>query len=63
MNYPANILPRNLWGPVIQRALCLAKFKYYPDVHAKQWYDLGILLGHCRQWRSQPKIWGQICLL
>ena len=26
----------------------LAKFKYYPDVHDKQRYDLGVLLGHCR---------------
>jgi len=25
-----------------------AKFKYYPDVHDKQWHELGVLLGHCR---------------
>jgi len=33
---------------MIQGAMCLAKFKYYPDVHDKQPYDFGALLGHCR---------------
>jgi len=28
-----------------------AKCKYYPDVHDKQRYDLGLLLGH---YRAQP---------
>jgi len=26
----------------------VAKFKYYLNVHDNQWYDLGVLLGHCR---------------
>jgi len=26
----------------------VAKFKYYPDVHDKQRYDLGVHLGHYR---------------
>jgi len=25
-----------------QAAVCLAKFKYYPDVHDKHRYDLGV---------------------
>jgi len=33
---------------MMRGAVCLAKFKYYPDVHDKQRYDLGLLLGHCR---------------
>jgi len=28
---------------MMQSAVCLAKFKYYPDVHDKQRYDLGVL--------------------
>jgi len=31
-----------------QDGVCLAKFKYYPDVHNKQRYDLGVFLGRCR---------------
>jgi len=30
------------------RCRVFGKFKYYPDVHDKQRYDLGVLLGHCR---------------
>jgi len=36
---------------MMQVAVCLSKFKYYPDVHDKQRDDLGALLGHCR---AQP---------
>ena len=36
---------------MMRGAVCLAKFKYYPDVHDKQWYELGLLLGHCK---AQP---------
>jgi len=32
----------------MQGAVSLAKFKYYPDVHDKPRYDLGVVLGHCR---------------
>jgi len=32
----------------MQGDACLAKFKYYPDVHDKQQCDLGILAYHCR---------------
>ena len=39
---------RNMWSQMMRGAVCLAKFKYYPDVHDKQRYDLGLLLGHCR---------------
>ena len=31
----------------MQGAVCLAKFKHYPDVHDKQRYDLGVLMGQC----------------
>ena len=51
MNFTAKRLPRNLLGPLMQGAVCLAKFIYYPDVHDKQRYDLGVLLGDCAiQW-------------
>jgi len=35
----------------MQGDVCLAKLKYYPDVHDKRRYSLGELLGHCR---AQP---------
>ena len=54
MNYPVKILPRNLLGPMMQRDVCLEKYKYYPDVHDKQRYDLGVILGHCRAHPAMP---------
>jgi len=39
-----NIIVENLWGPMMQGAVCLAKFKYCPDVDDKQ----GVFLSHCR---------------
>jgi len=44
----------------------LAKFEYYPDVHDKQWYDLGVFLGHCAsQWNPRDIFvnWNCIMLL
>ena len=36
---------------VVQGAVCLAKFQCHTDVHDKQRYILGVLLGH---YRAQP---------
>jgi len=36
---------------MMQGAVCLTKFRYYPDVQymtSNERYDVGVLLGHCR---------------
>jgi len=59
---------------MMEGAVCLAKVEYYPDVHDKQRYDLGVLLSHCRaqpcllmesqvrytQWRTQKIFMGWV---
>jgi len=45
----------------MQGAICLAKLEYYPDVHDKKQYDLGVYLGHCAsQWNPRDMHYGAV---
>jgi len=47
----------------MQGVVCLAKFEYYPDVHDKQRYDLGVFFGSLCQWNPRDIFVNSIMLL